>query len=456
MKIPLIGKQAQGVYPVNLFYQPELKDQRAALIGAPGLKLFSDLGILHPLRNMWPFKNYLYAVCGNTVYKVSLTGTLTALAATLNTSAGYVCMADNGTQIMITDGYYGYIVQNDVVTRITDPDFPIPASLTYQDTYFIVIEKNTGHFFISDNYNGFIWDALDFGSAEGEPDNALAVISDHRELWIAGVKTTEVFYNSGDPDFPFTRIDGAYIEKGIGAPASLVKLDNSVFWLTDRFQIVRAEGYQPSIISTRVIDKEISKYAVKSDAIGYAYEQEGHSFYVLNFPSANRTWVYDASTGMFHRRISEPDDGRHRSNCYAYFNEKHMVGDYENGKIYELDTGTYDDDGEIQKAVHVFPPVEAERNNLFHNRLEIECSTGVGLITGQGSDPVAMLDWTNDHYKTWSNEHWLPMGQIGEYTARVFMNRLGKDRWRAYRLTITDPVERLIISPYLDATAGRS
>jgi hypothetical protein len=153
--------------------------------------------------------------------------------------------------------------------------------------------------------------------------------------------------------------------------------------------------------------------------------------------------------------MSEPDDGRHRGNCYAYLNNKHLVGDYNNGLIYELDTGTYSDYVWHQKAVHVFPPVESDRKNITHNRLEIECSTGVGLITGQGSDPQAMIDWTNDQYKTWSNEHWLSMGQIGEYTARVIMNRLGSDRWRAYRLTITDPVERVIISPYLDATIER-
>jgi DNA-binding beta-propeller fold protein YncE len=455
MQIPLIGKQTQGVYPINLYYQPERKDQRAALIGTPGLKLFVDPGNTAPVRNMWVFNGNLYAVCGNTVYKITPAGASTALATTLNTSSGYVCMADNGTQIMITDGAYGYLIVADVLTQIADLDFPVPDWLTYQDTYFIIIEKDTQKFYISGNNDGTTWDALDFASAEGTPDSALAIISDHRELWILGEKSTEIFYNSGDVDFPFERIQGAYLERGIGAPASIAKLDNSVFWLTEQFQIVRAQEYSPGIISTRQIDLEIEKYPVKSDAVGYAYTQAGHSFYVLNFPTANKTWVFDAATETWHQRSSQPVDGRHRGNCYAYFNGKHLVGDFDNGKIYELNMETYDDDGEVQKAVHVFPPVEVERKNVFHNRIEIECSTGVGLPTGQGSDPVAILDWTNDHYKTWSNEHWLPLGQIGEYTARVYETRLGSDRWRAYRLTITDPVERVIVSPYLDAKLGR-
>lgn len=454
MQIPLIGRQTQGIYPVNLFYQPETRDQRAALIGTPGLRLFCNLNYAHPVRQMHELNGYLYVVCGDTVYKVSPSGIKTTLAATLKTSTGYVWMADNGTQIMIVDGAHGYLIESDIVAEISDPDFPVPAALTYLDTYFIVIEKNTGRFYISANNDGSAWDALDFATAEGAPDEATAIIADHRELWIFGKLSTEIFYNSGDVDFPFERIQGAYLERGIGAAGSAAKLDNSVFWLSETYQVVRALEYQPIIISTRQIENEIAGYAVKSDATAYTYTQQGHSFYVLNFPAAGKTWVFDAATEMWHQRSSQPLDGRHRSNCYAFFSDKHLVGDYANGRIYQYDFETYDDAGAIQKAVHVFPPIEMERKTIFHHSIEIECSTGVGLVSGQGSDPVAILDWTDDKYKTWSNEHWLKMGQTGEYTARVIERRLGAARWRAYRLTITDPVERLIVSPYLEASKG--
>jgi len=455
MQIPLIGKSDQGQYPVNLFYDPEQSDQRPALRGIPGLKSFYASGVGAPVRAMTVFNGSLYAVIGNTVYKINTAGIATVLTATLSTSTGVVEMADNGTQIMLIDGTYGYIIEGDVLAQITDDNFPVPASLAYQDTYFIVTEKDTGKIYISSQMDGTEWDALDYASAEGKPDDALAIISDHRELWILGQVSTEVFYNSGDAAFPFERINGAFIEKGIGAAASAAKLDNSVFWLTEEFQVVRALEYTPVIVSTRKIEKEIAGYETKSDAVAYTYAQEGHSFYVLNFPTANKTWVYDVATQLWHERRSFPTDGRHRGNCYAYFNGKHLVGDYDNGKIYELDFNTFDDDGKIQRSIHVFPPIMAgNRQNVFHFRIEIEVTSGVGLVSGQGEDPIAILDWSNDNYNNWSNEHWLKIGKIGEYTNRVVERRMGSARWRAYRLTITDPVERCIIAPYLDAESG--
>jgi len=447
-----------GRYPENLFYDPEQENGQPALIGTPGLTLFGTTKIAQ-VRNGRVFGGYLYVVVGDTCFQVNTAGTATALATTLDTSTGHVFMKDNGTQLMITDGTSGYIVTGTTLTKITDEDFPTPSSLAYQDGYFIVTEADSGRIYISGSYDGTTWDALDYTTAEGHPDDALVVISDHRELWIFGEETAEIYYNSGDADFPFERIQGAYIEAGIGAVASVIKADNTLWWLTNHAQFVRADGYNPKTVSTNRINREIAGYGTWSDAVGYSYTQEGHTFCVLSFPSANKTWVYDVATRLWHRRTSYQAGlsamGRHRSNCYALFDNKHIVGDYTNGNLYYSNTSAYTDNGEVIRAVHTAPAIEQDRKNIFHDRMEIEFKAGVGLSSGQGSDPQAMLQFSDDDGRTWSNELWRSIGKIGKYENLAVWERMGKSKNRAYRLIITDPIERVIYGGFLEARLGR-
>lgn len=469
MEIPFVGgaytsrspnldaQQCINFYPV---LDQEGGKSVSALYGTPGLKLFRNLNKAAPVRGLHVMDDKLYAVCGNTLYEIPKNAPLEAKSSTLDTLTGHVWMADNGTQLMIVDGSYGYIYQSGTLTKISDTDFPTPSSLTYQDGYFIVTKADSDEIYISALNDGTSWAALDFASAEGKPDDATAVLSDHRELWIFGDETTEVFYNSGDSDFPFERIQGAFIEAGIGAPASPAKGDNTVFWLDQYGRVLRAEGYTPRVVSTRQIEYQISRYSTISDAIGYVYTQEGHVFYVLTFPTANATWVYDITTGFWHERRSYQEgsytDGRHRSNCYAFFDNKPIVGDYVNGKLYELDLDTYTDDGNTIKSIRAAQTIHNDRKFIFFHSLEIEFEAGVGLATGQGSDPQAILDWSDDGGHTWSNEHWRSMGKIGEYTKRAIWRRLGRSRNRIFRVTITDPVKRVIIGAHLEATTGRN
>jgi hypothetical protein len=198
-----------------------------------------------------------------------------------------------------------------------------------------------------------------------------------------------------------------------------------------------------------------------SDALGYTYQQDGHSFYVLIFPTANTTWVYDVSTGVWHERAgwSAGQFTRHRSNCQMSYNGEIVVGDYENGNIYAFDLDVYADNGAIQRWLRSWRALPTGQNDLkrtAHHSLQLDCETGKGLILGQGSDPQAMLRWSDDGGHTWSNEHWKSMGKIGEYGYRTIWRRLGmtlKIRDRVYEVSGTDPIKiaimgaELILSP---------
>jgi hypothetical protein len=246
---------------------------------------------------------------------------------------------------------------------------------------------------------------------------------------------------------------------------SIAKLDNGLFWLgTDaRGQgiVYRANGYTGTRVSTHAIEYAIAQYGNISDAVAYTYQQEGHAFYVLTFPSGNATWVYDVSTQAWHERAGF-DDGqfmRHRSNCQCNFEGNIVVGDFENGNLYRFDLDVYADNGGVQKWLRswrALPPGENNFKRTAHHTLQLNAETGVGLNTGQGSDPQVMLRWSDDGGHTWSNEHWASMGQIGEYGYRTFWRRLGmtlKLRDRVYEVSGTDPVKiaitgaELVLSP---------
>jgi hypothetical protein len=296
-------------------------------------------------------------------------------------------MAAGTTHLVIVDGIYGYYIAEsgltNSLTQITDDDFPTPTSLCYIDGFFVVTKADTDEFYISASEDASSWEGLDFAAAEESPDDIMLGHAYKRHLIAFGERTIEPFYNSGDASFPFTRVAGAVVPVGLGASASVASGPEGLFFLDNEFRVRMFQGYETPIISPESIDYQIQKYSTKSDAIGYTYSQEGHSYYVLTFPSGNTTWCYDVSTGLWHTRSSGLNNGRHRANWHQWFAGKNLVGDYRNGKVYEFDLNTFTDDGAPIKSRRAAQVVQAGRKKVFHHRLELDFEMGTGLSTGQ-------------------------------------------------------------------------
>jgi hypothetical protein len=376
--------------------------------------------------------------------------------------------------------------------EITDPDFEGAVTVGYLDGYFVFNEPNSQKVWVSQLLDGTQIDPLSFASAEGSPDGLVAINVNHREAWLFGTDSVEVWYNAGTPDFPLVRIQGAFNELGCAAAFSVAKLDNSVFWLGQDARgegvVYRSEGYNGRRISTHAVEWQIQQYANMSDVVGYTYQQDGHGFYVLNFPSANQTWVYDVATQGWHERagLFNGEFTRNRGNCQCNFRGTIIVGDFENGNIYSLDLTTYADNGEPQKWLRSWRALPTGTNNLkrtAQHSLQLDCETGVGLngvdqsiewffytssedqlVTSsgdlllfsppyvQGTNPQVMLRWSDDGGHTWSNEHWASIGKIGEHGFRALWRRLGmtqKLRDRVYEVSGTDPVKIDIVGAEL-------
>ena len=476
MKTPILGSayvarsvNAADNRMVNLFPEvvPEGGKEPAFLQRAPGLTRLATVGI-GPIRGEWTFGNYGYVVSGPTLFQIDTNWNAVAKGTVAGT--GPVNMADNGTQLFIAANPQGYIynANTDVFQQITDPDFPGAATVGYLDGYFVFSEPNSQKIWVTSLLDGTSVDPLDFASAEGNPDNVTAIFVDHREVWVFGTNSTEVWYDAGLLDFPLTRIQGAYNELGCAAPFSIAKMDNQIYWLgkdaRGQGMVYRAAGYIGQRISTHAIEWQLQEYTDLSDAVGYTYQQDGHSFYVLNFPSANTTWVFDVATGAWHERASFANGqfNRHRGNCQMFFNGQNVIGDYQNGKIYKFDLETYADDGQPQKWLRSWRALPTGANNLartVQHAMQLDCETGVGLNLGQGSDPQVMLRWSDDGGHTWSNEHWKSMGRIGRFGYRTIWRRLGatmKIRDRVYEVSGTDPVRIYIMGAELLLSGTRA
>ncbi len=476
MKSPILGSSyvARSVNAadnrmVNLFPElvPEGGKEPAFLSRCPGLRRIATIGS-GPIRGLWQTKGIMYVVSGNTFYKVETYGRTRYRGTIIGTvtGSGPVSMSDNGTQIFIACNPDGFIYNTvtEVFAQITDPDFPGAVTVGYLDGYFVFNEPNSPRVWVTALLDGLSVDPLDFASAEGDPDGLVSLIIDHREAWLFGTNSIEVWYDAGLPDFPLQRIQGAFNEIGCAAPYSVAKLDNGVFWLGSdargRGIVYRANGYTGQRISTHAVEWQIQQYGNLSDAIGYTYQQDGHAFYVLIFPTAQATWVYDVATQAWHERAgwSNGEFVRHRSNCQVVYNDEIIVGDFENGNLYAYDLDDYTDNGDVQKWLRSWRALGTGQNNLkrsAQHTLQIDCEAGVGTNTGQGSDPQMMLRWSDDGGHTWSNERWVSMGKIGEYFTRAIFRRLGmtlKLRDRVYEVSGTDPVKVAIMGAELYVT----
>jgi hypothetical protein len=372
---------------VNLFPEavPEGGKEPAFLNRAPGLQLLANMGD-GPIRGLWQFGGFGYAVSGESLYKIDSLFNTTEIG-TVAGSSGPVSMSDNGTQLFIACNGPSFIYNSQTLqfAQITDPDFPGAVTVGYLDGYFVFNEPNSQRLWITSLLNGTSIDPLDFASAEGSPDGLVSILIDHREAWLFGTNSVEVWYNSGGADFPLSPVQGAFNEVGCIAAFSVAKLDNGIFWLgadaRGRGVVYRANGYTAQRISTHAVEWQIQQYGNLSDAIAYTYQQDGHAFYVLIFPSANTTWVYDVATSLWHERAAFINGSftRHRSNCQMSFNNKIVVGDHELGNIYAFDLEVFSDAGQPQKWLRSWRALPTGANDLkrsAHHSLQLDAETG--------------------------------------------------------------------------------
>ncbi len=450
---------------INLMY--ERGENGESLISNAGATEFVDLGS-GVVRGGIEYNDLAYFVLGSTLYEVDSAGTATSRGSLL-TSSGRVSIAHNGVrsgsnqQICIVDGTYGYIYDNTTSTlsQITDADFNASSHVVFIDGYFIFLRTNSDQLDLSALYDGTSIDALDVFSAEGGPDNGVSIIADQRQLFVFGKQSLEVFYNTGDADTPFQRYQGGFKQTGCAAAFSPARVDNNICWLTKNERghgqvAMMGEAFLPQIISTPELDYQISTYTTIDDAFGYAYQFEGHEFYVLTFPTEQKVWAYDFSTQRWHQRGHNIDGelSRERYNCHIFAHGKHLLGDYSNGKIYQLDGNTFTFDGTRVPRVVTTPNITDEERRIAISAAQLDMEEGQG-DPNVSTDTTVWLSYSKDGGHTYTDEVSRDMGDAGNYAKRVIWRRLGIARNWTFKIRTWTPNKVVMKGLYLRPYGGQ-
>lgn len=442
---------------MNCYLQPSEGETKTPTVIRPasGLKLRAQPNN-GEIRGVIAWKGYPYWVAGDALYKMDRSYSLTAATGDSMAGVGPVSMTANTTQIAIveqsTTDMFVASGEPQTIAIVNDADFQGAKSIDTLDGIGIFEIPDGDEFGITsvDDYTTI--SALDFAAAERNPDFNVRVIVDHAELLVCGERTIEPFQNVGG-SFPFRRIPGAFIERGLAARFGIVKEDNTIFWIGDDGIFYRAVDYTPQRISNHAVEEQLQGQII-SDAEATVWTERGAKFACWRFPTLGKTFVHDISTGLWHQRASgDTSTGLWKGRFSVSIWGCTFIGGLD-GNIYEIDPDTHDENGAVLRSQVTFAPIYGQGRRVRHLALEAEMEVGRGLVSGQGSDPQVMLDWS-DNGHTWGQELWRSMGKIGEYDKRIRWNRLGSARERTYRLTITDPVDWALQAAHLDIAGGR-
>lgn len=464
MKLGLVGGSSQerskpfddqrsiNVYPVV----DEKGAEPTALYGVPGKSLFATAG-LGAVRGEYSAANgRAFAVSDSRLFEIAEDGTTTALGS-LDSSAGIVTMAENGFQLGMCDGdkIYMFTYATNTFEKVTDPDLPSAGGIDFSAGYFVINENNSGKFYISGLYDGLSWNPLDFATAESSPDKLVRAVNFLGQLGLYGSGTLEIWRNTGDSTFPFQRISGA-TQVGCSAPYTVINNDTSVYWIGANDQgtgiVYKAAGFSPVRVSTNFIERKLQEVTDQTQLRAFAYQQDGHLFYCITGGTLETTLCLDVSTGVWHERAYLEDTGELTQDlacCSMFAFGKQLVGSRVDGSIYELDQDVYSDAGNPILSKRVFTHLIDEFKRIRFNTLTIYLESGVGLQSGQGSNPLIRLRISQDGGRTWSPYYSAEIGRIGRYQQQVAFRRLGISSVMTFELSMTDPVKRAWIGAYL-------
>ena len=480
MRLPLI----EGAYTarsviadaqraVNLYPEKNPKDSLVPFThyNAPGLTALNTPPTANPGRGLyWANNDALYGVIGNTLYAIGgpPSWTFTALGST-TFGAPIVSMADNGTTLVLVDGTpNGYQVDlgMNAFSAISAATNAPPSPQVYAfygadrvdmlDGFMLFNQPGTRNFY-STYDNEIVFDATYFAAKNGYSDDLVSLIVSRREAWLGGKRTAELWFNAGDANFPFEIMPGPFIQHGISAKYSLAQIDGAVFWLAQDQAgnniAVMGEGYFAREISNPALTTEWSTYSTTADAQGFCFQQGAHSFYQINFPTADKSWRFDKSTGLWHEPVWTDGQGyehRHRAACVAYAYGINVALDWQTGQLYQIDPNAYQDAGAPMYFRRGFPHAMNDGKRVIYPGFSLDVEGATSPNTVSASPPLINLRWSDTRGRTWSEPVSQSIGATGQYYTQPKWSRLGMARDRVFEIYGVIPGRLAINGAFLD------
>jgi len=417
----------------------------------PGLNLLVDLGTNAAIDGLywWEQQGIALVVSNGRTWKMTdSVGTITELTGDSLLTGTPVTFAPNGTTMVMANG--GRMVTTTAAgptTYIADGDAPTTVShVAFLDGYTLANQTGTQRFWWSDNLAPTSWNASSQALAQGSPDNLIALHVGWREILLAGTDSVEIWYDDGVT--PFVRLNGGFVQRGVGAIYSIQQVGGNWMWLDESRRFVKLDNRTPSIVSFP-FNKQIQGLSVVADAVSAMMEIDGLPLYVISFPTAGRTFAYHYAKdawqdwGYWNTSLASYTAFRGRQYCFARPWNLHLVGDIGNGKVYSASRSYFTDAGNpIRTTRRTGFVSHGTMLHKFSRQLRIRLKRGAG--NASVTTPQMFVRWRNDG-GAWGNDHYCSLGQVGQYEYVAKLNNLGRYQLRQYEFGHTDNSDFILV-----------
>jgi len=458
-KIPMIGQPHENVDEseldqVQATVQDAYVNELDHIVKRPGLDSWLDLGTAQGIDGLywWDKKKSVLAVSAGRVWKITdSSGTKSELTGSTDlVKSGNVTFAgdNDAANVVMANGEKMVHTDNATLVTMTDADAPVLVShVTSLDGYIIANALNSHKIHFSSSTDHTAWSALDFVSAEGNPDDILSIKEGYRELIIVGRESVEFWINDGAT--PFSRLEGSFQPFGGSAAHSLARIGSSWIWLDHERRLVTMQGRNVVPVSNPY-ERVIQRFTSVDDAKGYVISVDGYPLYILNFPTARTTLVYNYSSqkwskwGFWDTAKGSYDRFKGQSYCYARAWNFHLIGDNATGKIYKMAKTTFQDDGNAIRTLSRTGNIShgTETQKISH---EVRIRTKRGVANADIADPQFVMRARRNNRGPFGNERWRSLGQAGEHELHLRYQRNGRYKTIQYEFIHSDPSNYVLI-----------
>ncbi len=395
-----------------------------------------------------------FRIVGDILYSFTATGIHTEIG-TIDGTSRCILSDDGINLIIVVPAEKVYIYNGATLSEITDTNIRKALAVTFINNQMVYTFKNL--FVIADVGNPDVASGLNAANAESQPDDLVRAYAFQQSVYMFGEHSTEPWWNSGTGNPPFDRIDGQIFEVGCAAIHSIAHTDDAIYWLGDDNAIYQATGGTKSRVSSVAISHALSTYSDIDDAFAYTFTMEGQNFYLITFPTANKTWCLNESLGNkgWFELSSGTDDGKYQGSSLINVYGENYVCDIDNGNVYTLDLDNLTNNGDILHRRRVTSSINGKMlgkpgSRVQMSRLELLMETGSGVIAGQGDKAQIQFEVSYDGGRSWIPKGWGIVGRLGQFVLKVEMFNLDSFYDCIVRLTTSDPIPYHIYSATAD------
>jgi len=341
----------------------------------PGQSIFGSVGGAD--RGQWEMQNIGYRVAGTTLYEVSDAGAHTSRGSI--SGAERCTFADDGRNLIICSegNVWQYTQAAQVLVAVADVNIVGSTAVTFLNNKFIYtnVDIDAGVDFVVSNVgDGTTASGLNAGKVEDDPGKLIHAYSFEDQIYMFTERTVPLYWNNGASKPPLDPVTGRSIEKvGLQALHSVANTDDFVYWLGDDLSVHQAISGQAKPISTITMAHAIENYTVTSDAVGFTFRIEGQNFYLLTFPTEDKTWCYSEGLGQdgWFNLSSNLDRGEYNSTSHMFVYNKHLLADRITGDLYKLDINAYTNNTETIHRIRTVGSIHGGMIGQPGKRLEM-------------------------------------------------------------------------------------